>query len=132
MKELEVIRPRDMYQLKNSDGEAVLCSDYEELLQKTVKAVLPGKDLTVREQDMLVDQLKREEAMVFEKAIADIPELSGLTLEEITKIFCEITGEPIRGKERFDELAAEANRRSREAFEAKYGPDADEDDVIDW
>ena len=34
MKELEVIRLRDMYQLKNSDGEAVLCSDYEELLQK--------------------------------------------------------------------------------------------------
>ena len=132
MKELEVIRLRDMYQLNNSDGEAVLCSDYAELLQKTVKAVLPDKDLTVREQDMLVDQLKREEAMVFEKAIADIPELSGFALEEITKIFCEITGEPIRGKERFDELAAEANRRSREAFEAKYGPDADEDDVIDW
>ena len=131
MKELDMIRLRNMYQLKNSDGEVVQCSAYADLLQAAVKAALPNKDLTVHEQDMLVDQLVREETAVFEKAIADIPELECLKPEKITIIFCEMNGEPICGKKRFYELAAEENRRRREAFEAQYGPGVDEDDVAD-
>lgn len=132
MRELKVIRLRNKYLLNGSDGEPIKCGDYTDFVQAAVKAVLPDKAITVREQDMLVDQLCGEEPILFATAIASIPELKGFSLEEATTVFCEITGEPIRGKERFYELAAKENRLATEEFEAKYGPDADEDDVVDW
>jgi hypothetical protein len=131
MRKLKVIRLRDEYRLVAPNGEGVRCGDYAELLQAAVKTVFTDKELTVYDQSMLIDELRDEEPAKFAAAIASIPELRGYVVEEMTTVFCEMTGEPIHGKQRFYELAAEENRLATEEFEAKYGPDADEDEVED-
>ena len=131
MRELKVIRLRNQYRLMAPNGEVVRCGGYAELLQAAVKAVFADKELTVYDQDMLIDELRDDQPAKFIAAIASIPELRGYVAEETTTVFCEMTGEPIHGKQRFYELATEENRLAAEEFDAKYGPDADEDEVGD-
>ena len=127
-----VIKIRDQYQLKAPEGVIIRYFDHETALVAAAKAAIPDKALSVYEDHFLVDELSKQEAIALGRAVAKIPDLNSLGMKKITKVFCEMSGEPIRGQERFRQLAAEENRRCREAFEAEYGPDADEDDYVDW
>lgn len=129
---MHVMRIRDKYQLKAPKGVTICYRDHEADLVAAAKAVIPEKSLSVYEDYFLVDELTKREAMSLGRAVARIPDLNSLGLKKVTKTFCELSGDPICGKDRFYALAAEENRLAREAFEAEYGPDADEDDYVDW
>ena len=126
-----VMKIRDEYQLKAPKGTAICYRKHEADLVAAAKAAIPDKTLSVYEDHLLVDELTKQEAIALGRAVARIHDLNSLGLKKVTKVFCELNGEPICGKERFYALAAEENRLTREAFEAAYGPDADEDDVVD-
>lgn len=129
---MHVMKIRDKYRLKTPKGVVIDYRDHEAELLAAAKAAMPDKTVNVYEGYFLVDELTKQEAIAWGRAVAKIPNLKGMGLKKITKAFCELDGEPICGKERFYKLAAEENRLAREAFEAEYGPDADEDDVVDW
>ena len=129
---MHVMKIRDKYQLKTPKGVVIDYREHEADLVAAAKAAIPDKPLNVYDDHLLVDELTRREAIAFGRAVAKIPDLNSLGLKKITKVFCELNGEPICGKERFCRLAAEENRLARETFEAEYGPDADEDDYVDW
>lgn len=127
-----VMKIRDEYRLKAPKGAVIEYREHEADLMAAAKEAIPNKSLNVYEDHLLVDELTKQEAILLGRAVAKISGLNGLAIKKVTKTFCELNGEPIRGKERFYKLAAEENRLAREAFEAEYGPDADEDDVVDW
>ena len=131
MDTLQTMKRRLMYILKDRKGNPVKHHDYKTAILTAAKAVIPGKEVSFRNDDFLIDWMTKEEKMALEKAVTDIPELNGLELENYNIVFCELDGVPVKGKERFYQLAAEENRLTSEAFYAKYGPDANEDDIDD-
>lgn len=128
----QVMRRRLMYRLEDSNGNHVPHQGYETAILETVRHAVPSKEVSFREEDILIDLLTKDERLALETAVSANPELSNRKLKNFNMIFCEMNGAPVKGKARFWELANEQNRLTSAAFEAKYGPDADEDDVIDW
>lgn len=128
---MHAMKLRTKYQLKAPKGVEIQYREHEAALLAAGKKAIPDKAVTVNEDHLLVDELTNGEARAFGRAIAQIPDLNSLGLKNITTIFCELNGDPVCGKERFHELAAEDNRLSIAAFCAKYGPDADDDDIED-
>lgn len=131
MDTLKRMRRRIKFQLQDAAGKPVQHSGYETAILAAAQAAIPGEEVTFRDEDILIDVLSKEDNFALEKAVADSPELNGLKLERVNLVFCEMDGVPVKGKERFYELAIEENRLSREEFEAKYGPNADPAEIDD-
>ena len=118
---------RTKYELNAPKGVEIQYREHEAALLAAGKKAIPDKAVTVCEDHLLVDELTNGEARSLGRAIAQIPGLNSLGLKNVATIFCDLAGEPVCGKEHFRELAAEDNRLLREAFEAEYGSDADDD-----
>lgn len=126
---MHAMKLRTKYQLKAPKGAEIQYREHEAALLDAGKKAIPDKAVTVNEDHLLVDELTNGEARAFGRTIAKIPDLNSLGLKKLTTIFCELNGDPVCGKERFQVLAAEDNRLSIADFCAKYGSDADEDDI---
>lgn len=131
MDTLKTMRRRIVFQLQDADGKPVEHSSYEAAILAAAQTAIPGEEVTFRDKDILIDVLSKEETLALKNAIAASPELKGHMLERVNLVFCEMDGTPIHGKDRFYELVIGKNRLSREAFGAKYGPDADPDEIED-
>ncbi len=128
----QVTRPRLMYRMEDFTGNIIPHQGFEAVILETVQNAVPGKEVSFREKDFLIDMLTEEERLALEEAVSASPELSGRKLVFFNMVFCESNGVPIKGKDRLWELAEEQSRINHEAFVAKYGADADEDDYVDW
>lgn len=120
---------RTKYELKAPKGAEIQYREHETALLAAGKKAIPDKAVTVNEDHLLVDELTNGEVRAFGRAIAKIPDLNSLGLKKLTTIFCELNGDPVCGKDRFYELAVEDYHLSIAEFCAKYGPDADENDI---
>ena len=118
---------RTKYELKAPKGAEIQYREHEAALLAAGKKAIPDKAVTVCEDHLLVDELTNGEVRALGRAIAQIPGLNSLGLKNVATVFCDLTGEPVCGKEHFRKLAAEDNRLAREAFETEDGSDADDD-----
>lgn len=128
---MKTMKLRTMYQLKASQDAAIHCRDYAAAILAAAQAAIPTKALDVLDDSIFVDRLTDDEVVALEKAISNIPDLNAQGLLELDTFFCNLDGKAVGGDE-FYKLAAEENRLAREAFDAKYGPDFDEDEINDW
>lgn len=128
---MKTMKFRTMYQLKASQGAVIPCSDYATAILAAAQTAIPTKAIDVFDDSILVDMLTGDEVVALEKAISDIPGMNAQGLLELYTAVCDLDGKEV-DEDQFYKLAAEENRLAREAFDAKYGPDFDEDDVDEW
>ena len=132
MRKGKFIRVLQKCELHNEKGVAVQLQGYTSAIKEAVQEAIPDWGVTVYDDHIIFDNAGSKGFKMIKEAMAKHPTLSGLSLSHVTVMFCDADGNPIGGKERFYELATAENQALTEEFEAMYGPNADEDDYVDW
>ena len=132
MRKGKFIRVLEKCELRNEKGVAVQLQDYASAIKEAVQEAIPDWGVEVYDDHIIFDNAGSEGFNLIKEAFSKHHALANLNLTHITILFCDTDGNPICGRERFYELAAAENQTLTEEFEAMYGPDADEDDYVDW